>query len=348
MREYHSLLRRQIKKAGLNPDEPQGEELEKFLELVNEEYFDFEDEKQLLERSIEISSREYQESIEAIRCLQIQLVHNEKMAGIGQLSAGIAHEINNPLGFIQSNMDMLNKYLIRIISFYQRNKAMMSDAQNCDLETLQEQCRKEQQYIRENKLDFIFENLSGILTETSDGLIRISKIVNSLLGFSRQCREGEFVKYDMNKGIRATLTIANNEIKYHAAVEENLEEIPLINVCSGEINQVILNLIVNAAYAIKSKGTQGIIRVHTYSDSDYVYCEIADNGIGIPQEIQTKIFEPFFTTKPVGAGTGLGLSISYNIVVSKHHGEIMVESTPGEGTVFIIKLPIVQSAEHNS
>ncbi|MFA9465055.1 MAG: sensor histidine kinase [Velocimicrobium sp.] len=346
MKEYNSLLQRQIKKANLNGMDHLDKELEKLLDLVNEAYFDFEEEKALLERSIDISSREYQESIEASHKLQLQLIQNEKMAGIGQLSAGIAHEINNPLGFIQSNIETLNNYMNRVQDAYQLNKRMIDDTDSFQLEELRQECQKVKKFIKANKLEYVFDNLSDIMTETLSGLTRINEIVNSLLGFSRQSLDAELVEYDMNKGIKDTVTIANNEIKYHAKLVEKLEDIPIITVYSGEINQVILNLIVNAAYAIKSKGKQGTITVHTYSDTDYVYCEISDDGVGIPEAITKKIFEPFFTTKPVGSGTGLGLSISYDIIVNKHHGQIMVDSTMGEGTTFIIKLPLTQTTNY--
>jgi signal transduction histidine kinase len=345
MKEYNSLLKRQIKKANLNLTNNSNEEIEKLLELINEAYFDFEEEKMLLERSIDISSREYQESIEATQKLHTQLIQNEKMAGIGQLSAGVAHEINNPLGFIQSNFETLNKYMNVLKEVCELNKQIIADAKQLELEEFRDECQKMSVFMKTRKVDYICDDLSDIMSETSDGLSRISKIVNSLLGFSRQYFEGTIVDYDMNKGIKDTLTIANNEIKYHAKVVEKFEDIPIIKAYSGEVNQVILNLIVNAAHAIKSKGNQGTIAIHTYSDNDYVYCEISDDGIGIPEPIIKKIFEPFFTTKPVGSGTGLGLSISYDIIVNKHHGEIIVNSIPLEGTSFIIKIPITQPSD---
>lgn len=145
---------------------------------------------------------------------------------------------------------------------------------------------------------------------------------------------------DLNKGIKDTVTIANNEIKYDALVIENLRSIPVIPAVSGEINQVLLNLVVNAVHAIKSKGIKGLITICTYADSENVYCEISDDGEGIPEEYIGKIFEPFFTTKPVGTGTGLGLSIVHDIIVNKHKGKIDVESIRGQGTTFRFALPI--------
>lgn len=164
--------------------------------------------------------------------------------------------------------------------------------------------------------------------------------MKSLLGFARKASSTEFSEYDINSNIKSTVTIAYNEIKYYANIEENLEEVPIIKALEGEINQVILNMLINAAYAIKLKGIQGTIKIHTYCEDNYVKCEISDNGIGISNENISSIFNPFFTTKPVGVGTGLGLSISKDIIVNKHSGSIDVNSSLGEGTTFIISLPM--------
>ncbi|MFA9376057.1 MAG: sensor histidine kinase [Lachnotalea sp.] len=346
MEEYNSLLKRQIKKSNLNLSNDSNEEIKKLLELINEAYFSFEEEKMLLERSIDISSKEYQESLDAADKLQLQLIQNEKMAGIGQLSAGIAHEINNPLGFIQSNLETLNKYIMKFKEMCNLNKQIMDNSKHLELEELREELQKVNAFNKVNKLEYRLNDLTDIMLETTEGLSRISKIVNSLLGFSRQCFVGDLIDYDLNKGINDTLTIANNEIKYYANVVKELEDIPIIKAYSGEVNQVILNLIVNAAYAIKSKGNQGTITVHTYSEKNYVYCKISDDGVGISEAVINKIFNPFFTTKPIGSGTGLGLSISYDIIVNKHHGQILVDSKPAEGTSFIIKIPITQTSEN--
>ena len=168
--------------------------------------------------------------------------------------------------------------------------------------------------------------MDDIISESKDGINRIENIVKSLLGFARKASSSEFNEYDINSNIKSTITIAYNEIKYYANVEENLEEVPTIKALEGEINQVLLNMLVNAAHAIKSKGIQGTIKIHTYCENDYVKCEISDNGAGISEENINNIFNPFFTTKPVGMGTGLGLSISHDIIVNKHSGSIEVNS----------------------
>jgi Signal transduction histidine kinase regulating C4-dicarboxylate transport system len=341
MKEYNSLLQRQIKKSKWKKEENQSQELAILLDMINDAYFDFEEEKMLLERSIEISSREYQESIEETHKLQAQLIQKEKMAGVGQLSAGIAHEINNPLGFVQSNMETLQKYMDKIqeLNNWYQNLMRVSE-RNTEDEWLQEQIQNIRYYVSKNNMNFIFQDINEILPETADGLNRISKIVYSLLGFSRKGMEGTSVDYDLNKGIIDTLTIANNEIKYYAEVKKQLEEIPFIKTFSGEINQVILDIILNSVYAIKVKGERGVIGIHTYACEEYVNCEISDNGIGMEEAVVNKIFEPFFTTKPVGDGTGLGLSIAYDIIVNRHYGQIIVQSEVGKGSTFIIRLPI--------
>lgn len=341
MDEYGVLLTKQIRK--IFGDEPTCEGLHPqmmaFLELINSSYKDCADDRVLLERSIDLSSKEYRESIEKLNHLQAQLVSNEKMAGIGQLSAGIAHEINNPLGFVQSNMEMLKKYIGKMQGLYEINKKMVL-FQSDDTKDCRETCQEAIAFMKTNKMDMIFNDLEDINDETLNGLQRIEKIIKSLLGFSRKGNPEEFVDYDLNVGIKDTLVIANNEIKYNAQVVEQLETIPIISALYGEINQVLLNLIVNASHAIKSKGIFGTITIHTYADERFVYCQVTDDGSGIEPNCMNRIFEPFFTTKPVGSGTGLGLSIAHEIVVHKHKGHIEVKSEMGEGTSFIIALPI--------
>lgn len=347
MNEYGALLNKQIDKIfgdremceGLHP------QMKEFLGLINRMYTDYDADKILLERSIDISSKEYIESLEKMKHLQAQIVSNEKMAGIGQLSAGIAHEINNPLGFVQSNMEILKKYIKKMQGLYELNQEMIKSSSS-EIVSSSEKCKEVAEFIRVNKIEYIFNDLEAMNDETLNGLQRIEKIVKSLLGFSRKGNADEFVDYDLNAGIKDTLVIVNNEVKYNAQIVEQLETLPMISALYGEINQVLLNLIVNASHAIKSKGNFGTITLHTYSDENFVYCEITDDGAGIPPNCLNRIFEPFFTTKPVGSGTGLGLSIAHDIIVSKHNGRIDVKSTLGEGTTFIIALPVQNGPEH--
>jgi signal transduction histidine kinase len=338
MDEYHKLLTRQLAKYIGDDEIP--ENFRPFLDAVNSAYKEFERDKTLLERSLEISSREYKENLEKIEKLQTQIINQEKMAGIGQLSAGIAHEINNPLGFVKSNIYTLKGYKDKIKKMLQLYFDVEEKIKNENEELQKEAFSEIVEYKKKNKIKYIFDDIDDIINESKDGISRMENIIKSLLGFARKASSSEYNEYDINSNIKSTITIAYNEIKYYAAVEENLEEVPTIKALEGEINQVLLNILVNAAHAIRSKGIQGIIKIHTYYDDGFVKCEISDNGIGISEENINNIFNPFFTTKPVGIGTGLGLSISHDIIVNKHSGSIEVKSNEGEGTTFVISLPI--------
>ena len=186
------------------------------------------------------------------------------------------------------------------------------------------------------------EDMEGLFEDTFEGLERVNKIVRGLRTFSRVDQIEEYEQFDLNDGIENTLIISKNEIKYAAHIEKNLGEIPAIEAVGGQINQVVLNLLLNAASAIKEvqEDAMGHILIRTFSQDDHVYLSIKDDGTGIKEEHRRSIFNPFFTTKPTGEGTGLGLSISYDIIVNKHKGSIDVKSEEGKGTEFIIGLPI--------
>jgi len=336
--DFHKLLKRQLSKYIGEEEIP--EKFKPFLDAVNSAYIEFEKDRILMERSLEISSREYNENIKKIEKLKTQVISQEKMAGIGQLSAGIAHEINNPLGFVKSNMSTLEKYKDKLKKLLELSYRLEENVK-VNYKDLYETIFSEIiEYKNKNKINFILEDMDDVISESKDGINRMEVIIKSLLGFARKASSSEYNEYDINSNIKSTVTIAYNEIKYYANVEENLEEVPKIKALEGEINQVLLNMLVNASHAIKSKGIQGTIKIHTYLENDYVKCEITDNGVGISETDISNIFNPFFTTKPVGIGTGLGLSISHDIIVNKHSGYIEVNSNLGEGTTFIISLPI--------
>ena len=342
MDNLHRLWTRQIKNHLDNIELTA--ELQSFISAINQAYITQDKDRSLLERSIDISSKEYNESMEKIRMLQSQLIQQEKMAGIGQLSAGIAHEINNPLGYTQSNLATLQKYLDKIKDFLDTLNNIESTLQTeptDDVLNILNTIRTSQ---KKNKINIISNDIEDIIGESITGLNRIEKIVKSLLGFARSSTS-EFEDYDLNKGIIDTLAVANNEIKYVATVVEEPGDIPHIEAAGGSINQVLLNLIINAVHAIKDTSNKGIITLKTFEKNDSVYCSITDNGIGISKENLDSIFTPFFTTKPVGTGTGLGLSIAYDIIVNKHAGEIKIESEEGKGTTFILRLPIQHKSE---
>ncbi len=300
-----------------------------------------------MEEILKRQNEELQSMLSQLKGAQIKLIQQEKLAGIGQLAAGVAHEINNPLGFVTSNFKSLKNYVERMQSIILEYQELKRIVTTVDDAMVQESITKITTMEREKKLDFLMEDIKELFEESNDGLDRVGKIVIGLRTFARVDQDLNFQEYDLNAGIKNTLLVARNEIKYWANVEENFAQIPLIEVVGGYINQVLLNIIVNSAHAIKEKkeDSLGLIKITTYNDDNHVYCEIADDGIGIPEENRQKILEPFFTTKAIGKGTGLGLSISYDIIVHKHSGELTFHSQVGSGTVFIIKLPIKQNTQ---
>lgn len=336
MEELHKLLKRQIKKHLDTNEIP--ENLKPLLNAVSEAYKEQDEDRLINERAMELSSSELSEMIKKLKETQMELIQKEKMASIGQLAAGIAHEINNPLGYIISNMDTLHNYI-------QKYKKYLSIID--EIKQLPQECSalidELKAFEKNNNLSFINEDIKEIVADSLEGLNRISKIVKGLRDFSRLNPKDNFTSYNLNQGIEDTLMIANNSIKYNAVVNLELSEIPTIEALGSEINQVILNMLINASHAIKCNSKQGIINIRTYQKGNQVILEIEDNGIGIPKEFLVKVFDPFFTTKPVGEGTGLGLSISYDIIVNKHNGKIDVRSEVGKGTTFIIQIPINSS-----
>ncbi|MFZ5944958.1 MAG: sensor histidine kinase [Bacillota bacterium] len=295
-----------------------------------------------LYEQIAASEEEAKATLDQLRKTQEQLIQQEKLAGIGQLAAGVAHEINNPLGYISSNFETSRDYFNYYKKTLQTYRNFIHFLPHISAKKLDAKIQEIKE-LEEDQLDFISSDLEDLFNDIEDGLKRISEIVMGLKTFSRVEQNDQFEDYDLNSGIRNTLLIARNEIKHHARVVEILGDIPMIQAKGSQINQVLLNIILNAAYAVKDKSENlGAIIVSTERLNDYVRCEIEDNGSGIEEKNISKIFDPFFTTKPIGRGTGLGLSIAYDIVVNKHGGEISVESEAGGYTKFIIKLPIKQ------
>lgn len=259
---------------------------------------------------------------------QMAMIQQEKLASIGQLAAGVAHEINNPLGFMKSNFQTTKEYIAALNEAWRAAKERLPPEEVLSIE-------------RKQDIPFIQEELPKLFQETGDGYARIIEIVGQLKSFARIDAEARKGPYDIEKGIESSLVIAWNEIKYVADVEREFGGVAAIEAEGGSVNQVILNLLVNAAHAIASQKREdrGLITISTREDESHLYCSVRDDGPGIPEELQRKIFDPFFTTKEPGKGTGLGLSISYDIVVNKHGGRISVRSKKGEGATFEIALP---------
>lgn len=284
-----------------------------------------------------IDNLELQEQLETLKDMQVKLIQAEKLAGIGRLAAGIAHEINNPLGFVSGNTEVLEKYIDR----YESILEVLRNSRDFSTEESIEACQKIASLWKSKKIDRIRSDMPNLFNDTKDGLNRISVIVTGLKNFSRVNQQDEKGMFDLNEGIQTTLVVARNELKYNCEVDFQKGDIPDIFVNGGQVNQVILNMLLNAVYAIKQKYNKekGTIAITTYKEDNYICCSIKDNGCGMSEETLNHIFEPFFTTKPVGVGTGLGMGLAYDTIFIKHKGIIDIKSKLGEGTEFIIKLP---------
>ena len=283
-------------------------------------------EAELLRRNLELT-----ELNEKLSRAQAQLLQSEKLASIGQLAAGVAHEINNPISFVFSNFGTLQTYitdLLRVLLSYEQAESFIADA-----DALHRIARLREQV----DLDFVVNDVRILMAESREGIERVRKIVADLKDFSRVDSHQDWQWTNLHHGIDSTLNIVNNELKYKADVVKEYGNIPDVECLPSQINQVIMNIVVNGAQAIQ--GPRGRITIRTGTRADHVWIEIADTGCGIAPAIRSRIFDPFFTTKPIGAGTGLGLSLSYGII-QKHGGRIEVDSEEGVGTTFRIDLPV--------
>lgn len=260
---------------------------------------------------------------------QAQVIQQEKMATIGLLAAGVAHEINNPIGFITSNLSSLGKYTDKLVQFIEFQGQAL---EKCADEATRSSFADMKQQI---KLEYLITDLRELITESLDGSRRVSKIVQDLQNFSR-VDSSEAVPCDLTETIMSTINMVRHEIKYVAELDLRLENLPRVTCQPQQIGQVVMNLLMNAAHSIQGKG---LITLATSQVGDSVEICVTDNGCGISPEHLERIFEPFFTTKEAGRGTGLGLAISHDIV-KRHGGELLVESTTDRGTTFTVRLPI--------
>lgn len=263
---------------------------------------------------------------------QEQLLQSEKMASIGQLAAGVAHEINNPVGYIHSNLGTLQEYVGSLLALLDRYDSALNDSDPGSN-------REQLQQMRERlDIDFITGDVPKLLEESREGIERVTKIVQDLKDFSRVGRDDPMQPADIEKGLESTLNIVWNDLKYKVRIEKYYTPLPPVECHVSEINQVLMNLLINAGQAIHERG---VIVLATGSDDGEVWISISDSGCGIPDDVLQRIFDPFYTTKPIGHGTGLGLAVCYSIV-TKHHGRIEVSSRLGVGTTFRVVLPISQ------
>lgn len=301
-------------------------EAEQLLENKSRELY-------LINQELSLANDKISKSHEALVSQHSVLVKNEKLASIGLLSAGIAHEINNPLAFVSSNLEMLDSYWQAMDHLYQTLQNELHDAGISDDKKL-----LFSKLITEKDLEYIASDFINLFEDTQDGLMRVTTIVQNLQHFSR-IQEEDWSNCDINKSLKSTLKIINHQIKNaNCKVELSLASIPAVWCNLGELNQVFLNLLQNAIHAMESLADK-VLTLSTWQEDQNIFIRIKDNGKGIKAEHFEKIFDPFFTTKTIGEGTGLGLYISHKIV-SDHGGEIDIVSEPNAGAQFTIQLPI--------
>lgn len=273
---------------------------------------------------------------------QQQLVQQEKLASIGQLAAGVAHEINNPIGFVLSNVTSLSEYAETFIRLIKEYEILVQNLSCGNRDNAREAMETIRNIKKTEDVAFMLDDIEELVSDSLEGMERVRSIVAGLKSFARVDDQSELKDADINDCIKSTLKVVWNELKYKCEVKTDYGEIPIIECCPGQLNQVFMNLLVNASHAIEKKG---VIDVQTGKlDEGNIFIKVSDNGSGIDPENISKLFNPFFTTKEVGKGTGLGLSISYGII-QKHNGELLVDSEIGKGTTFTIKLPIVHVAD---
>lgn len=297
--------------------------------------------KEMLEQ-MKLQNNELKKVNASLKDTQFHLIQSEKMAAIGELAAGIAHEINNPLGYVSSNLETLCKYLNKIKEYIAINHEKLEMIyKTFDNEETKNIYNSILESYNKLKIERIVNDLSSVINDSRDGVDKVSEIVKTLRSFARTGMEDEREFYEVLEIINQVLLIVKNEAKYTVEISLAIEETPGLWCHKGQIGQVLLNIIINAIQAIKSqqRNELGKICIHTYYQDQWICIGISDDGPGISEENLDKIFNPFFTTKEVGQGTGLGLSISHDIIVKKHNGVLEVKSNIGKGTEFIIKLP---------
>ena len=271
----------------------------------------------------------------ALEQTQLQLIQAEKMAAMGQLAAGIAHEVNSPIGYIGSNLGTLELYWQNILALLAAYEAVEANPGDEAAFAAVRACKSEINF------DALRQDMPELLAESKDGVGRVRKIVQDMKNFSR-ISDTDWQWADLHQGLDSTLNIVWNELKYHCTVTKHYGQLPKLRCLPSQLNQVFMNLLVNAGHAIQGRGE---ITITTESlGAEAVRISISDTGTGMSEETRAHIFEAFFTTKPVGQGTGLGLSVAKGII-ERHHGTIEVASRPGRGTTFTLTLPVDASSE---
>ncbi|KVG52157.1 histidine kinase [Burkholderia ubonensis] len=286
------------------------------------------EERKAAQARLEQEKDEQRRLLHELEETHVQLLQSEKLASIGQLAAGVAHEINNPIGFVSANLNTLKTWVRGLLDVVAAHEAALP-RHDAEIRVALTAAG------RAADIDYIRGEIATLIDESIDGTMRVRRIVQDLRDFSRPGSD-EWSVVDIHAGLESTLNVVHNELKYKADVVREYGDVPHVECLPSQLNQVFMNLLVNAAQAIPGRG---VITIRTTSDGDYVTIAISDTGKGMPPDVMRRIFDPFFTTKPVGQGTGLGLSVSHGIV-ERHRGVIDVTSEPGRGSTFSIRLPI--------
>jgi len=314
------------------------EEIRQFARALTNEW-NLERERERLHDELEDVNKNLQKKVEEQTAL---LVQSEKMASIGILAAGVAHEINNPIAFVNGNLSAIKKYCVRVESLLQKYKEIEACLSRGAADKVRPLLEEIKDFKEKKRIDFILGDIVGLAEESLEGTERVRRIVNDLRTFSRM-DEAELKHIDLNESIDTTLNIIWNELKYKAEIVKDYADLPEVKCFPQKVSQVFMNILMNAVQAIEEEGTIKIVTRHVKegrrTEDARVEIKISDTGHGIPKDDISKIFDPFFTTKPVGEGTGLGLSVTYDIVKA-HGGTIIVESEEGKGTTFTICLPL--------
>ncbi|BCZ45082.1 hypothetical protein psyc5s11_11490 [Clostridium gelidum] len=300
--------------------------------------------KEMFER-IKKQNKDLKQLNKTLKDTQFHMIQKEKLAAIGELAAGVAHEINNPLGYLGSNLETLSNFVLRIQKMIKEYRDLIdnidSKEKTIEKADISENILNIKDMEKKLKLNFVIAEIGEIIKDSTDGVNRVSKIVKSLQNFAKTGFDDEMAINDLNMIIDEAILILNCDLKSVATIEKKYGIIPQVLCNRSQIGQVILSLITNSLQAIRSQNRlDGEIIIQTFKEKDMVCCEICDDGPGIEEDILNKIFDPFFTTKEVGSATGVGLSISHDIIVEKYNGEFNVKSIPGKKTIFTFKFPV--------
>lgn len=294
------------------------------------------EERKQAQARLEQEKEEQRKLIHQLEEAHVQLLQSEKLASIGQLAAGVAHEINNPIGFVHANLNTLKRWvqgLLQLISAYDQVRGQLGEDAQSSLAASRQRA----------DFDYVSDDILPLIDDSLEGSMRVRRIVQDLRDFSRPGSEA-WESSDLHAGLESTLNVIHNEIKYKATVVRAYGELPHVECIPSQLNQVFMNLLLNAVQAIPERG---VITIGSRSGNGWVSVDIADDGIGMPPEVVSRIFDPFFTTKPVGQGTGLGLSVSHSIV-KRHGGRIEVITRPGQGTTFVVTLPVSRKIDETA